>query len=257
MRQGGTRMRLAAHARRQRNRRGADPAGARQRQRARARTSWPEHAVKGTTGWTRYHDHAAVLPKNAERIEVGAMLQGKGTLWLDDVGARVRDDIDDRRTHERLGVGAARAGRADRGRHRFPGRRVRRTRAHVGRGGGGARLRRGPDREVAGLPRRLRRAGAGDRERRAPGRRGEGRGARGRADRPRPMPRSCADVTGYAIGGIPPLAHARPMRTFVDRNLMQYATVYAAGGTPHAMFPITPADLVRVACGAVADTASD
>ena len=62
-------------------------------------------------------------------------------------------------------------------------------------------------------------------------------------------------VTGYAIGGIPPLAHAQALRTFVDRNLMQYETVYAAGGTPHAMFPIAPAELVRVAGGAIADTA--
>ncbi len=62
-------------------------------------------------------------------------------------------------------------------------------------------------------------------------------------------------VTGYAIGGIPPLAHAQPLRTFIDRNLLQYDTVYAAGGTPHAMFPIAPADLVRVAGGEVADTA--
>jgi prolyl-tRNA editing enzyme YbaK/EbsC (Cys-tRNA(Pro) deacylase) len=62
-------------------------------------------------------------------------------------------------------------------------------------------------------------------------------------------------VTGYAIGGIPPLAHAQRSRTFIDRNLLQYETVYAAGGTPHAMFPISPADLVRVAEGVVADTA--
>ena len=63
------------------------------------------------------------------------------------------------------------------------------------------------------------------------------------------------DVTGYAIGGIPPLAHARRLRTLVDRNLLQHETVYAAGGTPHAMFPIAPADLVRVSGGALADTA--
>lgn len=63
------------------------------------------------------------------------------------------------------------------------------------------------------------------------------------------------EATGYAIGGIPPLAHAKPSQTFIDRNLLQYETVYAAGGTPHAMFPISPAELVRVAGGAVADTA--
>ena len=62
-------------------------------------------------------------------------------------------------------------------------------------------------------------------------------------------------ATGYAIGGIPPLAHATRPRTFIDRNLLAYETVYAAGGTPHAMFPITPEELVRVAEGTVADTA--
>jgi Cys-tRNA(Pro) deacylase len=63
-------------------------------------------------------------------------------------------------------------------------------------------------------------------------------------------------ATGYAIGGIPPLGHETPMRTFIDRNLLQYPTVYAAGGTPHAMFPIAPADLVRVAGGTVGEVAS-
>lgn len=63
-------------------------------------------------------------------------------------------------------------------------------------------------------------------------------------------------ATGYAIGGIPPLGHETPMWTFIDRNLLQYATVYAAGGTPHAMFPIAPADLVRVAGGTVSEVAS-
>jgi len=62
-------------------------------------------------------------------------------------------------------------------------------------------------------------------------------------------------ATGYAIGGIPPLAHAMRSRTFIDRNLLAFETVYAAGGTPHAMFPIAPGDLVRVAGGIVADTA--
>jgi Cys-tRNA(Pro) deacylase len=61
--------------------------------------------------------------------------------------------------------------------------------------------------------------------------------------------------TGYAIGGIPPLAHANRATTLIDRNLLDYATVYAAGGTPHAMFPIAPGDLVRVSGGVVADTA--
>lgn len=61
------------------------------------------------------------------------------------------------------------------------------------------------------------------------------------------------ECTGYAIGGIPPLGHARPLTTFVDQDLLQYDVVFAAGGTPHAMFPLSPADLVRVAGGGVAD----
>jgi prolyl-tRNA editing enzyme YbaK/EbsC (Cys-tRNA(Pro) deacylase) len=61
-------------------------------------------------------------------------------------------------------------------------------------------------------------------------------------------------ATGYAIGGIPPLAHASQLTTFIDRDLLAYDVVYAAGGTPHAMFAIAPSDLVRLARGMVADT---
>ena len=63
------------------------------------------------------------------------------------------------------------------------------------------------------------------------------------------------EATGYAIGGIPPLAHARRLRAFVDRDLLAFERVYAAGGTPNAMFPIRPADLVRVSGGIIADVA--
>jgi prolyl-tRNA editing enzyme YbaK/EbsC (Cys-tRNA(Pro) deacylase) len=63
------------------------------------------------------------------------------------------------------------------------------------------------------------------------------------------------EVTGYAIGGIPPLAHATTLTTIVDRDLLRYDVVHAAGGTPNAMFPIRPADLVRVVGGRIADVA--
>jgi len=63
------------------------------------------------------------------------------------------------------------------------------------------------------------------------------------------------EVTGYAIGGIPPLAHATPLLTLIDRDLLRFHRVYAAGGTPNAMFPIRPDDLVRVSGGTVADVA--
>ncbi len=63
------------------------------------------------------------------------------------------------------------------------------------------------------------------------------------------------ECTGYAIGGIPPLGHARPLTTLIDRDLLRYEVVYAAGGTPHAMFPIAPPELVRIAGGTTADVA--
>lgn len=63
------------------------------------------------------------------------------------------------------------------------------------------------------------------------------------------------DATGYAIGGIPPLAHAQRLVPLIDRNLLAYDVVYAAGGTPHAMFPVTPEALVRVSGGTPADVA--
>jgi prolyl-tRNA editing enzyme YbaK/EbsC (Cys-tRNA(Pro) deacylase) len=63
------------------------------------------------------------------------------------------------------------------------------------------------------------------------------------------------ECTGYAIGGIPPLGHVRALTALIDRELLRFDTVYAAGGTPHAMFPLSPTDLVRVANGAVADVA--
>ena len=63
------------------------------------------------------------------------------------------------------------------------------------------------------------------------------------------------ECTGYAIGGVPPLGHARALPALIDRELLRFDTVYAAGGTPHAMFPLLPTDLVRVANGTVADVA--
>jgi prolyl-tRNA editing enzyme YbaK/EbsC (Cys-tRNA(Pro) deacylase) len=63
------------------------------------------------------------------------------------------------------------------------------------------------------------------------------------------------ESSGNAIGGIPPLGHAQPLTTLIDRELLRYDIVYAAGGTPHAMFPLRPTDLVRVSRGTIADVA--
>lgn len=51
-------------------------------------------------------------------------------------------------------------------------------------------------------------------------------------------------VTGYAIGGIPPLAHDTKLRTYMDRDLLQYDCVWAAAGTPRSVFPVDPRALV-------------
>ena len=57
-------------------------------------------------------------------------------------------------------------------------------------------------------------------------------------------------LTGYAIGGIPPFGHASALATFMDRDLMQYDVIWAAAGTPKAVFRTEPARL-QVATGAV------
>jgi len=55
--------------------------------------------------------------------------------------------------------------------------------------------------------------------------------------------------SSFAIGGVAPLAHAQPMTTFIDASLRRFGVVWAAGGTPHCVFPIAPAELVRVSGG--------
>jgi prolyl-tRNA editing enzyme YbaK/EbsC (Cys-tRNA(Pro) deacylase) len=52
--------------------------------------------------------------------------------------------------------------------------------------------------------------------------------------------------TGFAIGGVPPVGHATELTVLLDEDLLQYDLVWAAAGTPHAVFPITPQDLVRI-----------
>ena len=70
-----------------------------------------------------------------------------------------------------------------------------------------------------------------------------------------PIERADADWvrerTGFAVGGIPPVGHSEPLTTFVDQDLMQYAEIWAAAGTPHAVFCLTPTDLARMTGGSV------
>jgi prolyl-tRNA editing enzyme YbaK/EbsC (Cys-tRNA(Pro) deacylase) len=60
-------------------------------------------------------------------------------------------------------------------------------------------------------------------------------------------------ATGFAIGGVPPVGHARPLRVIIDRDLLAYDRVIAAAGTPHAVFPLTPGELCRATGGEVRD----
>ncbi len=53
-------------------------------------------------------------------------------------------------------------------------------------------------------------------------------------------------ATGYAIGGVPPFGYRPLPHTFLDETLLGYETIWAAAGTPNAVFPLTPAELVRL-----------
>jgi prolyl-tRNA editing enzyme YbaK/EbsC (Cys-tRNA(Pro) deacylase) len=70
-----------------------------------------------------------------------------------------------------------------------------------------------------------------------------------------PILRAGADfvrtVTGFAIGGVPPLGHAQRMETYLDEDFLQYGTIWAAAGTPNAVFELTPADLQKMTAGKV------
>jgi prolyl-tRNA editing enzyme YbaK/EbsC (Cys-tRNA(Pro) deacylase) len=47
-------------------------------------------------------------------------------------------------------------------------------------------------------------------------------------------------ATGYAIGGVPPVGHPAPLRAAFDEDLLRFAVVWAAAGTPRAVFPVEP-----------------
>jgi prolyl-tRNA editing enzyme YbaK/EbsC (Cys-tRNA(Pro) deacylase) len=57
--------------------------------------------------------------------------------------------------------------------------------------------------------------------------------------------------TGFVIGGVPPLGHSEPLVTFIDQDLFNYVEIWAAAGTPNAVFRLAPDDLVRMTGGQV------
>jgi prolyl-tRNA editing enzyme YbaK/EbsC (Cys-tRNA(Pro) deacylase) len=59
--------------------------------------------------------------------------------------------------------------------------------------------------------------------------------------------------TGFAIGGVPPVGFQEEIQTFVDQDLLLYEDLWAAAGTPHAVFRLSPQDLVKIASGQVID----
>ncbi len=69
----------------------------------------------------------------------------------------------------------------------------------------------------------------------------------------RATPEIVRDATGQPIGGVSPVGHPAPVRTLVDAALEQYPELWAAAGTPHAVFPTTFADLVAMTGGEVVE----
>ena len=68
-----------------------------------------------------------------------------------------------------------------------------------------------------------------------------------------PIDRADADfvreATGFAIGGVPPVGHKNPPIVLIEQSVMQFAEIWAAAGTPNAVFRLTPADLVELTGG--------
>ena len=57
--------------------------------------------------------------------------------------------------------------------------------------------------------------------------------------------------TGFAIGGVPPIGHVLPLETYLDEDLFLYERIWAAAGTPNAVFELTPSKLVKMTGGKV------
>jgi prolyl-tRNA editing enzyme YbaK/EbsC (Cys-tRNA(Pro) deacylase) len=61
------------------------------------------------------------------------------------------------------------------------------------------------------------------------------------------------EQTGFAIGGVPPLGHTHPLITLIDQDLLSNAEIWAAAGTPNAVFMLKPEELVKMTGGVVAE----
>ena len=79
----------------------------------------------------------------------------------------------------------------------------------------------------------------------------------GRPDVRRATAREATELTGFTIGGIPPIGHARPVRVVMDPDLGRYPEVWAAAGTDRAVFPVAPAALQTLSDAVVAPIAEE
>ncbi|MDO9124514.1 MAG: YbaK/EbsC family protein, partial [Deltaproteobacteria bacterium] len=57
--------------------------------------------------------------------------------------------------------------------------------------------------------------------------------------------------TGFVIGGVPPIGHLEKLDVFIDEDLLQYEEIWAAAGTPNAVFKLIPSDLIKMTEGRV------
>ncbi len=68
-----------------------------------------------------------------------------------------------------------------------------------------------------------------------------------------PLAKADADFvrrhTGFVIGGVPPVGHPEKLKIFIDEDLLKYEEIWAAAGSPHAVFKLTPSDLVKMTGG--------
>lgn len=71
----------------------------------------------------------------------------------------------------------------------------------------------------------------------------------------RASPEFVKEATGFEVGGVPPLGHANPCVVYLDEDLRTYPTLWAAGGTPNAVFEIGFEKLAEMSGATVADIA--
>jgi prolyl-tRNA editing enzyme YbaK/EbsC (Cys-tRNA(Pro) deacylase) len=68
-------------------------------------------------------------------------------------------------------------------------------------------------------------------------------------------PETVVDIVGYEIGSVPPFCHDQSVPVYLDETLTEFQTVWAAAGTPTAVFPIEPDTLIECAEATVVDIA--